>query len=67
MYECSKQLLNPTHEHACAAHGTTISHMKNIVEILNYGIKEISSTNQDMQNYIDSCHNEPEGRVAYPE
>ena len=20
-----------------------------------------------MQNYIDSCHNEPEGRVAYPE
>ena len=37
------------------------------MEIYNYEIKEISSTNRDMQNYIDSCHKESEICAAYPE
>ena len=41
--------------------------MKNIVEIFNYEINKIRSTNGNMQNYIDSCHRKSEIRVAYLE
>ena len=41
--------------------------MKEIVEIYNNKIKEIRYTNRYMQNYIDSCHKEPEIRAVYPE
>ena len=67
MYECGKNFFHSIYEYACAAHAMTISQMKDIVEILNCEIKEIRSTNRDMQNYIDSCHKEPEKRAAYLE
>ena len=37
------------------------------MDISNSEIKEISSTNWDMKNYIDSCHKESERHTAYPE
>ena len=67
MYERSKSLLHSTHECVCAVHETTTSHMKDIVDIFNSEIKETRSTNQDMQNYIDSCHKESERIAAYTE
>ena len=60
MYKCGKNLLHSTYERACAAYETTISQMKEIVEILNSEIKQVHSTNQGMQNYIDICHKESE-------
>ena len=41
-------------------HKTTLSQIKDIVKIFNSEIKDIHSTNQDMQTYIDSCNKEPE-------
>ena len=63
MHECGKHLLHSTYELACAEHETTISHMKDIVEILNSKIKEIRPQNRYIQNYIDSCHKESESHT----
>ena len=46
MYECCIHLLHSMYERACAAYQTTISHMKEIVEIFNPKINEICSTNR---------------------
>ena len=67
MYECGKHSLHSTYERAHAAHETTIIHMKNTVEIFNYEIKDISSTNREILSYIDSCHKEPERCASYLE
>ena len=67
MYECGENLSRSTYERACKLHKTTISLMKEIVEIFNFYIKEILSTNQDMWNYIDNCHKESLRRAVYPE
>ena len=56
IYECRKHLLNSTYERAFAAREMTIRQMQDIVEIFNSEVKEICSTNQDVQNYIGSCH-----------
>ena len=45
MYECGKHLLNSMYERICATHETTISKIKEIMEIFNYDIKDICSTN----------------------
>ena len=45
----------------------TIFQMKEIGEIFNSEIKYIHSTNQDMQNCIDSCHEESDIYAEYPE
>ena len=62
-----KHLLHPMYELACAAHEKTINQMEDILEIFNYEIKEIHSTNRDTQNYIGSCHKESEICAVYPE
>ena len=67
IYECVKKLLDLTYEHVCTAQETTISKMKDIVDIYNSYIKEISSTKWYMWEYIDSCHMESERRAAYLE
>ena len=51
-----KNLLYSAYEQACAEYEMTISRMKEILEIFNSEIKEISSTNQDMRSYINSFH-----------
>ena len=53
MHECGKHILHSKSERACAAHETTISNIKEIVEILNYEINDTRSTNRDMPHYID--------------
>ena len=67
MYECGKKKLHSTYDRACAEHETTTSQMKDIVDILNYKIKEIRPQNRYMKNYIDNCYKESERRAAYPE
>ena len=49
MYECGKHLLHSMYEHICATHETTISKIKEIMEIFKYDIKDICSTNWDKQ------------------
>ena len=55
------------YERVCASQETTISMMKEIVDIYSSEIKWIRSTNQDMKNYIDSFRKYSERRAAYPE
>ena len=38
-----------------------------MLESFNYETKELSATDQYLQNYIDSCHKESERCAAYPE
>ena len=66
IYKCRKNLLHSAYKHACTSHERSISHIKEIVEIIYYEIKEICSTDQDMHNYIDSYHKESERHTAYP-
>ena len=42
----------------------TTSYIKEKLESFNYETKELRTTNQDMQTYIDSCNKE---RAAYKE
>ena len=41
--------------------------IKEVLDIYSYYIKEINSTNRDMQTYIDSYKKESEKCAAYPE
>ena len=58
IYEYSKHLLNQINQHAFAAQKRTFSMMKDIVNLYSSYMKEVRSTNRDMQNYIDSCKKE---------
>ena len=60
MYECGKQLLYSMYERARTAQETNIRIMNNTVDIYNYEIKKICSTNRNMQTYIDICKKESE-------
>ena len=66
IYEYGKHLFHSMSERSCTLQETTIINMKDIMEIYNYDIKEIRSTNRDMKSYIDNCHKESERRASYP-
>ena len=67
IYKCGKHLFHSKYEHVWTEKKMNTSQMKEIVELLNYEIKEICSTNQDTRAYVDSCNKESERRAAYPE
>ena len=67
MDEWGKYLFHSKYERACASQDTTISNMKEIVEIYKFEIEEICAINRDMRGHIDSCHNESQRREVYTE